>query len=679
MQTLFILILSTFTLGALLSLIFRKNANLSNKVSNSASIMGSVMGIGMAISLLVSKSFFSFVVPTSFPLFTISVHIDALSAFFILIISLIALPASLYGIGYMKQYSQKYNLGVFGFFYNFFLLCMVLVATASNGLYFLFVWELMSLASLFLVFFENKDSNVIKSGFVYFIMTHAATAFIMLGFLLLYQATGSFDFGVIKSHESAIPALIKSIIYICMIIGFGTKAGIVPLHIWLPRAHSASPSHVSALMSGVMIKMGILMFFRMFFDILPQAPLWLGIVIILIGAISSILGVLYALSEHDIKRLLAYHSIENIGIILLGLGSGLIFVSLGKPSLAILAVAAGLFHTLNHAVFKSLLFLGSGSVISQTHTRNIEKYGGLIKLMPYTAVFFLIGSLAISGLPPFNGFVSEWLTFQSLFAGVSTQSAIIKGIFIFSAGSLALTGGLAAACFVKAFGITFLARPRSIEAQKAKESTPFILISMGFLASLCLILGIFSSFIIDTLQMVAKSLSALGNSTSSLKISNMSLQINKGLFATLDIPILTLCIVIALSITYVFISFISRNQKAVRRTVWDCGYSLLTSRMEITATGFSRSLIIIFKGIFQPTKQHEIEYVDADIRYFSKSKTVTLGIVNIYEQYLYFPLHIKLDLASKHVKKIQSGNINQYLLYIFLMLLGLLIFARYSS
>jgi len=461
-----------------------------------------------------------------------------------------------------------------------------------------------------------------------------------------------------------------------MIIGFGTKAGIVPFHIWLPWAHSAAPSHVSSLMSGVMIKIGIFMLFKMFLDILPQTPLWLGYVVLIIGAVSSILGVLYALSEHDIKRLLAYHSIENIGIILLGLGSGLIFIALKQPSLAMLAITAGLFHTLNHAVFKSLLFLGAGSVISQTHTRNIEEYGGLIKLMPYTAIFFLVGAVAISGLPPFNGFVSEWLTFQSLFSGIATSSILIKSIFIFGAACLTFTGGLAAACFVKAFGITFLARSRSIESEKATEVSPLLLISMGTLAVLCLTLGVFSFFVITNIQLIVKNLSLFSSKTSSLSSTGISLQVNQNV-AHLNMPVIFLVMAVFIALSFGLVYIVSRKQKVVLRTVWDCGFNALSPKMEITATGFSRTLILIFRGIFQPSKQHEIEYVDADIRYFSKSKTVTLGIVNIYEAYLYYPLHNGLSIISKQIRKIQSGNVNQYLLYIFILLLGLLIFARY--
>ncbi|HSW88754.1 MAG TPA: hypothetical protein VLG12_06350, partial [Candidatus Saccharimonadales bacterium] len=290
---------------------------------------------------------------------------------------------------------------------------------------------------------------------------------------------------------------------------------------------------------------------------------------------------------------------------------------------------------------------------------------------------FLIGAIAISGLPPFNGFVSEWLTFQSLFAGIATQSMLTKSLFIFAGGSLAFTGGLAAACFVKAFGITFLARPRSVESEKAKESSLLFTLSMGFLSVLCLVLGIFAATVVRYLQVVVGSLQALKTQSSVLSTMNTTLHVTQGA-ATLDMPILLLGLIISLMIVFGLVYIISHRQKTTINDLWACGYGKLPGpRHEITATAFSRTLIVIFKGIFQPTKQHTVEYVDANMRYFSKSRTVTLNIVNVYEKHLYNPLHNGIDALSLQIKKIQGGNVNQYLLYIFIVLLGLLIWVRY--
>jgi len=673
--TFFILLISFFGLGAFVSLFSWKNKELSNNLSNAFAFAGSMSGIILGGSILLKQEMATFSFVTSMPLFTLSLRFDMLAGFFIVLIGTIGLASSLFGIGYMRQFFDRYNVGVFGFFYNLFLLSLFLVVTASNAFYFLFVWELMSLTSLFLVLFEFFHSENIKSGILYFIMTHIGTICILAAFLLLYNSVHSFDFWTIKSLAATIPNGVKDTVFVLMLIGFGTKAGMIPLHIWLPKAHSASPSHVSALMSGVMIKMGIFMFFRLFLEILPIAPFWWGAVVLILGAVSSLLGVLYALSEHDMKRLLAYHSIENIGIILLGLGSSMIFLNLHLYTLALLAASAGLFHTFNHAVFKSLLFLGAGSVISETKTRNLEKYGGLIKSMPLTALFFLVGAIAISGLPPFNGFASEWVTFQSLFAGINSSVVSIRALFIFAGGCLALTGGLAAACFVKAFGITFLARPRSVESEKAKESSWWMLWPMGFLASLCLVIGFGAE---ASLQIIRHVLLGFGSFGTKIIPSSNGITINvQNGFAQVNMPIVFLSMIAITLFVYLLISWVSRRQKIVRDVTWDCGYTGLLPHMEITATAFSRSLILIFKGIFQPTSQNQIEYIDAKIRYFTRSHTVNLVTENVYEKYLYYPLNAFITRTTKQIKRIQGGNLNQYLLYIFIALIGLLIWVRY--
>ncbi|MBI2463344.1 hydrogenase 4 subunit B, partial [Candidatus Peregrinibacteria bacterium] len=417
----FVFLLSLFAIGAIGSLFFKKNDVLANLWQSFFAIIGSLWGILFSIGILITGRDISFSADSSvFPLLSFSFHIDMLSAFFIFVISLIALFCSIYGVGYIQHFYKKYSIGALGFFYHLFIVGMLMVVSASNALFFLMAWEIMSLASYFLVVYDRDDTNNVKAGFIYLVMTHIGTVFILLAFLILSIFAGSgltpfqfvpgsvitfdffkhssgwlatslqFDFESMRSVSFLIPAFFKNAVFVLLMIGFGTKAGIIPFHIWLPSAHPAAPSHVSALMSGVMIKTGIYMMIRMFFDVLQPVPLWWGVTVLIIGSVSALLGVLYALTEHDIKRLLAYHSIENIGIILLGLGSALVFSSFGNIPLALFGLAAALFHTLNHATFKSLLFLSAGSVINQTHTRNMEEYGGLIKYMPRTAFFFLI-------------------------------------------------------------------------------------------------------------------------------------------------------------------------------------------------------------------------------------------------------------------------------------------------
>lgn len=671
-SAIFFTALLLFAVGAAGSLALNKNNRLANIWGNSFAILGSILGLVSASLVLIWNLSFSFVFDSFPPLLSISFSVDRLSAFFIFVISLISLVASVYALGYVKHFYTKYNIGTLGFFYDLFLAGMLMVVSAHNAIFFLVVWEIMSLSSFFLVIYENKEKSNLRAGYLYFIMTHIGTAFIILSFLLLYRSTGSFDFQVMKENVGAISPLVKNLIFILALIGFGTKAGIIPVHIWLPRAHSAAPTHVSALMSGVMIKTGIYMFIRVFMDILSGIPVWWGVVVLIIGATSSLLGVLYALTEHDIKRLLAYHSIENIGIILLGLGSSLIFWAADMKSFAVLGLVAALFHTLNHAIFKALLFMGAGSVIAQTHTRNMEEYGGLIKYMPQTAFFFLVGAMAISALPPFNGFFSEWATFQSLFYGIRTLSVSVQWVFILGAASLAFTGGLAAACFVKAFGATFLARPRSEEAKHAHESSLTLRIAMAVLAMQTLVIGFFAGPITAILAKVAGGLNIFQSVEPAFASSLTDFRLQDG-FASVSTPFILLSLVLVIFVTFFIVRILGGKRKIKIARTWDCG-TTLGPRMEITATGFSRSIITVFRGILRPTKQTEVGYIDEEMKYFTKSNTVKLGITDIYVGYFYKPMQDMVAKMSAYVRKIQLGNLNVYILYIFLTLIVLLLF-----
>lgn len=672
-QTSFFLALLSLALGGLGSLAFCREDKRANLWGNGMAVLGSFFGLLSSVHVLATGRGFALSAESSFPYLSFSFNVDQLSAFFIFVISLIALLASIYGYGYVRHFYKKYNIGILGFYYNFFIAGMLGVVSAHNALFFLIAWEIMSLASYLLVIYENKDKNNIKAGTLYFVMTHIGTAFITLAFLLLYSITGSFDFGEIKTGLANVAPLTRDAIFVLFLIGFGTKAGIIPLHIWLPSAHPAAPTHVSALMSGVMIKTGIYMFIRMYFDIMPNSPAWWGGMILVIGAVSSLLGVLYALTEYDIKKLLAYSSIENVGIILLGLGSSLIFLSMDMKPLAFLGLAAALFHTLNHAIFKALLFMGAGSVISETHTRNMEDYGGLIKYMPQTAAFFLAGSLAISALPPFNGFFSEWAIFQSLFAGIRSLDISVGWIFIFAAGSLAFTGGLAAACFVKAFGAIFLARARSREVSHAKETSVPARIGMASLAVLTLVIGVLAGNISAVLGGIVGSLDIFRATSSALISSSEAVHMGDG-FASISMPLIFMSLVFAVAVIFLAVSALSKNRGVVIGKTWDCG-TALGPRMEITATGFSRSIITMFRGILKPSKQTEIEYQDADIRYFQKSKIVLLKIEDVYGRYLYRPFEELVTAIADKIRKIQSGNVNAYVLYIFIILIGLLLLS----
>jgi len=670
---LFIAALCFWLVGACGAPVFSKRDRLANHWGNGWAILGALAGLSSSLMVLLGRAPFAFDYSSFLPLLSFTFKVDPLAAFFILIICLIALLASIYALGYVTHYYGKYNLGGLGFFYNIFLAGMVLVVSAHQALLFLVFWEIMSLASYFLVIQENREEKNVRAGSLYFIMTHLGTACILVAFLLLYQKTGTLDFSLMKAHLGAIPPLEKNVIFILALVGFGTKAGIIPFHIWLPSAHPAAPSHVSALMSGVMIKTGIYMLIRLFMDLLPGGPLWWGVVILLLGAASSLLGVLYALTEHDLKRLLAYHSIENIGIILIGLGAALVFSSLRMIPLAILGLTAALFHTLNHATFKSLLFMGAGSVISGTHSRNMEEYGGLIKTMPQTAFFFLIGSLAISALPPFNGFFSEWLTFQSLFVGLMAADASARWVLVLAAGSLAFTGGLAAMCFVKAFGVTFLARPRSQAVIQSRESGFSLRLGMAVLALLTLLLGLAGGWVTQILSGIVTGLADLGSAESAAMATPLTVGLRND-FASLSLPLVLAALVLAMGLTLGAVFSVSGRRKIRIGPTWDCG-TTLNSRMEITATGFARSIITIFQALLRPTREVRAENQDETSPYYRKNNRIELGVEDIYRRYLYQPLQALAFEASEYVKRIQSGNINMYILYILGILIALLLAA----
>ena len=353
---------------------------------------------------------------------------DPLSLFFLFVIFVVSLPSAVYSFSYLKGEYSFAKTALAWFLLFIFVFSMAFVVSVSNLLVFLVFWEVMSLVSYFLVVFDTTQEKSIQAGMIYIVMTHIGTAFLIAAFMLMYKYAHSFDFWAVKSACQSMPGQTKNIIFLLLLAGFGTKAGIVPLHIWLPYAHPQAPSHISSIMSGVMIKTAIYGLIRFVIFILGVQSAWWGILLLVLASITCLVGIIYALMVRDIKRLLAYSSVENIGIILLGVGLSMFFQSINMPYLAVFSMIAGLYHLINHAIFKGLLFLCAGSVYKATGTRDIEKLGGLIKKMPQTAICFLLGAMAISALPPLNGFVSEWLTLQAFFLGVFN---VIGGVKVF--------------------------------------------------------------------------------------------------------------------------------------------------------------------------------------------------------------------------------------------------------
>jgi hydrogenase-4 component B len=509
-------------------------------------------------------------------------------------------------------------------------------------------------------------------------MSHIGTGCLILGFLLLFQASGGqgsggYGFEGFHGIGATMAAGPRNAAFILFLVGFGVKAGIIPLHIWLPVAHPAAPSNVSALMSGVLIKTGIYGLTRVFFDFMGAPPNWWGVTVLTLGVVSAVLGVLYALMEHDLKRLLAYHSIENIGIILMGLGAALMFMHSGHPLLASLALVAGLYHTINHAVFKALLFLGAGVVVHATHTRNMEEMGGLVKRMPRTALCFLIAAVAISALPPLNGFVSEWLTYQSLLQGFGTTQSLVRLMFPLGGAMLALTGALAAACFVKAYGITFLAQPRSEHAAQAAEAGWQEIAGQVLLTLACFVLGLFPAQFVRLLDPVTLQLA--GHALSSqLSVANGLVLAGAtpfgGTVSTLGLSLMALCLLpVPLALWWMF----SRQTSVRRGPTWDCGLQGLTPRMEYTATGFSKPIRMIFKALFRPRREVQREYDFSP--YFARNLRFESHVEEVFQTRIYRPLNWLVWRASRRMRALQAGSLQAYLIYIFVTLLLLLVFA----
>ncbi|MDD5634474.1 MAG: proton-conducting transporter membrane subunit, partial [Candidatus Omnitrophica bacterium] len=551
-----------------------------------------------------------------------------------------------------------------------FIVSMTLVVTVNNIFIFLAAWEIMSLVSYFLVVFDTKYERSIQAGMIYVIMTHAGTAFLVAAFLIMYKYTGSFDFFAVKSACQAMPPDVKNMVFLFLLIGFGTKAGIVPLHIWLPYAHPQSPSHISSIMSGVMIKTAIYGMIRFVIFILGVNSSWWGLSIVILAVITCLVGVIYALMENDIKKLLAYSSIENIGIILLGIGLSMFFLAKALPYLAILALIAGLYHLINHAIFKGLLFLCAGSIYKATGTRDIEKLGGLIKKMPQTAVCFLLGVAAISALPPLNGFVSEWLTLQAFFLGALNTAGNSKFFLSMCAAILVLASALAAACFVKAFGAAFLAIPRSRYAENAKEVSFSMKAGMFFLAGLTIVFGLAAVPIIRLLKKVACFAAAIDINGMEFSLNNFILSPRSGKDIYFSTPIFMFALAVFVFLAFGAYVWLDRRKVSVYKT-WDCGYYKLDSRNEYTSTAFSKPFSIAFSFFLLP--YHKTQKIRESF-YHVKSFAYEAHTTKVFKEYVYTPVVAIFFKSAKFMRRIQPGSIHLYLAYIFVAMLLLIIF-----
>ena len=542
---------------------------------------------GGARVLLESPPASELLLPIGIPWLGAHFRLDPLSAFFVAVANLGAAAASLFAIGYGQHETAPERVLPF---YPVFLGGMTLVVLAADAFSFLVSWELMSLASWALVMAHHRDKENVAAGYIYLVMAAFGALALLLAFGLLAGPEGNYAFAAIRDAERSTG--LSSLILALVLIGTGSKAGLVPLHVWLPLAHPAAPSHVSALMSGVMTKVAVYAFIRIAFDLVGPMEWWWSMVVLALGGITSVMGVLYALMQHDLKRLLAYHTVENIGIIFIGLGLALAYRASGFEAAAALALTAALFHVLNHSLFKSLLFFGSGAVLSATGERNMEHLGGLIHRMPYTAFCFLAGSAAISALPPLNGFVSEWLTFQAIFLSPNMERWGLILLVPAVGALLSLSAALAAACFVKAFGVTFLGRPRSPQASDASETDRFSLAAMFGFTALCVAGGLFPGIVIDTLAPVVRGLVGEGGAVQALQ-PYFSIVPIAGSRNTYSGFLIFLFVALCTGLTALLVhAFVGRR---LRRTpAWDCGFPDPSPHTQYSAASFAQPIRRVF-------------------------------------------------------------------------------------
>jgi hydrogenase-4 component B len=597
---------------------------------------------------------FSVLLNWQMPFASLRVGIDPLSAFFMIPLLILAASTSLYGLRYFAGHHAGRT---HWFFFSLLVSGMVMVLLARNAVLFILAWEIMSLSSFFLVIHDKKNPESLRAGWTYFVTAHVGTAFLLVLFFMISATTGSFDFSAWTGVSFA--AGKADALFLLALVAFGLKAGFIPFHVWLPLAHPAAPSHVSALMSGIMIKMGIYGLLRMVTFLAPFHAWW-GILLIALGATSGILGVLFALGQHDIKRLLAYHSVENIGIILLGIGIGMTGVAFGSSTIAFFGFAGGLLHIVNHALFKGLLFLGAGAVIRQTGSGEIDRLGGLLKKMPRTGSLFFIGAIAICGLPFFNGFISELLIYVAGISGaVHASQPLLALLSLAVITSLALIGGLAVACFTKVFGIVFLGAPRAETPTPAVEVPDGMLWPMGLLAALCLVIGLGSVAVFPFLVPPA------------LLLAGPAAAATRTMFSlTLTVSVILGLVALLAALDAAWLANLKRRRQAVTDAVtWDCGYSQPGPSMQYTASSFAAPLVKHFQ-----LPLHAREQLQSDKDLFPAGKWAFHSSVDDwFLSRLFSPLVQSLDRAFSLLRWFQSGKTGQYVFYIAITVFCLII------
>jgi hydrogenase-4 component B len=606
--------------------------------------------------------------PLGLPDLPFHLRIDGLSGFFLLLLGSVSAGITLYAAGFFRAETSA-RLTLITLQYHVFLASMAIVLLADDAYLFMVAWETMALSSYFLVTTDHKLPAIRSAGFLYLLIAHIGAIAILLCFGVLHGGHGDYTFHALRAAE--LTPTWATVAFLLAFFGFGAKAGMLPLHAWLPEAHPAAPSPVSALLSGVMLKTAIYGMVRLIYDLIGAVRWEWGILVLLVGAGTTLFGILYALMQHDLKRLLAYSSVENIGIILLGLGMSMVFVGFGHTAAGALGLIAALYHTLNHAVFKGLLFLGAGSILHSSGLRNLNHMGGLIRTMPSVAFYFLIGALAISALPPLNGFVSEWLTFQTALQAPLLDHGVVRSILPLFAATLALAGALTAMCFVKVYGIAFLGQARHVPAEAgardAHDCGPAERLGMAWLAAGCFVLGLFPAAFLLMLNRICATLLGGGLPDTALASNWVWLVPTAPAQASYS-PIISLLAIVSVTLVTFFLVRRFYHGRVRLAAPWDCGFPAQTARMQDTADAFGQPIRHVFGALYRMRRKLPAAD-DARPRY-------ELEIEDRHWYWLYLPVARLANWISAKVALLQQGRISIYLVYSFFTLIALLVFVR---
>ncbi len=647
----------------LIGVVFQHNFTLISRILFP---LGAVCGLALAVLALsgIDASPQVLVLPIGLPDLPFHLRLDALSAFFLFLLGATAAGISIYAAGYIRK-GEGTAPGLQCLLYHLFLTSMAFVILADDGYAFMVAWETMALSSFFLVTSEHRHAEIRRAGYLYLLVAHIGAVGILLSFGVMAGSAGDYTFDAMRDFSTL--GIWPTIAFLLALFGFGAKAGLLPLHVWLPEAHPAAPSPVSAMMSAVMLKTAIYGLLRVSFDLLHAQLWWWGALLLLLGLASAIFGAIFSTVQTDMKRLLAYSSIENIGLIFVGFGLSLIFKSFAMPQLAALALVATLYHCLNHAFFKSLLFLCTGSVLHATRERNLGKLGGLIHRMPWVTWLALVGVLASAGLPPLNGFVSEWLLLQSFLFTSGLPQGYLNMLLPLVAGAIALIAALAGFAMVKFFGVVFLGQPREEKLAQAHDAGRLERIGLLWLAIGCLLLGLLPNIVIDLLDPVTRLLVGSGLSFAASSHGWWLLAPISEDRASYSPAIFLGSIAVLMPLVYWVVNR-SFRRRMKRVPPWDCGFPLQTSRMQDTAEGFGQPIRRIFSPFFKRTREHPSPF-DTQPRYRSL-------VEDPFWYWLYLPIAKIVGYGTRIIAFLQQGRIAIYLLYSFITLLCLLVWTR---